>query len=343
MNTPSQIMFSQVREDPNIDLLAIEKVYEKLKTPLSSLIITSGGCTTLSLLCSPRTQLVVSYDANPAQNFLLELRVALLNNISSEQYLNAIQGKDATESFELAKDSLSSQALAFWMKHIDEVKKGINQSGRFEELFKELSFKIQKELGDYKKIDFSLSGVNEYWNTIFQQVFEREKLAQEYGRNAVDFSMSKEFGDHFSDVFRAALIKYTHKENYFIDQIFNNCYLKTYPQYIDQWKQNFDKKLHIKEGSFLSQLASIPDHSFHFIQLSNITDWMPTQEMQIIFATLQKKIVKGGALLTRRLNGDHSLEEEVAKVFATDSTMNKELKEMDRSFFYSEVVLGFNE
>jgi S-adenosylmethionine-diacylglycerol 3-amino-3-carboxypropyl transferase len=49
----------------------------------------------------------------------------------------------------------------------------------------------------------------------------------------------------------------------------------------------------------------------------------------------------GGAIIGRRLNGDHNLAENMAEHITIDRSLSQELLASDRSFFYREVVVGF--
>ena len=74
--------------------------------------------------------------------------------------------------------------------------------------------------------------------------------------------------------------------------------------------------------------------------MSNITDWMPVQQLQSMLDLCLDHLEEGGAVICRRLNGDYSLEEEISKKFLIDTKLNRMLKQRDRSFFYSEIAIG---
>ncbi|MEP0833323.1 BtaA family protein [Microcoleus sp. AS-A8] len=70
----SEIAFSQVREDPKIELRVIEQLQERQGHPLRVLLVASGGCMALSLLASSAVAQIEAVDLNPAQLHLVELR-----------------------------------------------------------------------------------------------------------------------------------------------------------------------------------------------------------------------------------------------------------------------------
>ena len=76
------------------------------------------------------------------------------------------------------------------------------------------------------------------------------------------------------------------------------------------------------------------------MQTSNISDWMPVPDLEAVVALVAGALVPGGALLMRRLNGDHDLEAVVARALEVDPGECARLRRDDRSFFYREVVIG---
>lgn len=338
----TDILFSQVREDPTIDLECVDITAKNMSRKINTHIITSGGCTALNLLPSENIHTLTSFDGNIAQNKLLNLKIAFLNSLNKQDYIDAISGKNSIAFYNLVSNTLSLASREFWNNRQDDISFGINRIGTFENLFRDLSKRLRSISTDFFSIDLQNADHLKLWEEAFQTVFNHKKLALEYGENAVNFSMEKPFSKHFSDVFKKAQNKYRGKKNYFLDQILFDSYINEAPDYIQNWKNNSETKLITKTGHFINHLQNTPDHSIDFIQLSNITDWMPLNDANSIFVILKKKLAKGGGILCRRLNGDHHLETELAKYFATDKNTNQRLLEMDRSFFYSEVVFGLN-
>ena len=55
-------------------------------------------------------------------------------------------------------------------------------------------------------------------------MFARHDLIGAFGEDAVNYSMSQEFSDHFHDVFTAALRTYDPSRNYFLHSIWRDSY-----------------------------------------------------------------------------------------------------------------------
>lgn len=92
-------------------------------------------------------------------------------------------------------------------------------------------------------------------------------------------------------------------------------------------------------------LAKIPSLEMRLplfdIQFSNISDWMPLSELHKMLANAVDSLKPGGALVGRRLNGDHHLASIMSEHLTVDEKLSTQLHESDRSFFYREVVVGF--
>ncbi|BBM85135.1 DUF3419 family protein [Candidatus Uabimicrobium amorphum] len=344
----SDIAFSQVREDPLIEHQVIEKVFGYKNKPLDILLIGSGGCTALGLLHLPQVKSVSCIDANHAQLQLIRLRYSTIEHLEKDEQriLLGICGEsDARlKLFDKLYCSLSKEQQQYWQKNRSQVAFGVNRVGKFEELFRELVSVCNEKLG-FLAIDDPERAVNhENWQQCFDIVFEREKLAETFGRAAVDYSMSKSFAAHFSEVFARAIRRYPRGTNYFVDQIWLESYCNGesgVPPYLHYAKPG-KAELYFYEGTFLSQIQNI-NKKWDIIQTSNISDWMPINEMKEMFTIVHGCLNDGGALIARRLNGDHVLSDIVKASFYCNDDFNQHLWETDRSYFYSEVVVGFVE
>src|SRR4029450_11918693 len=89
-----RLYFAQVREDPRLEIEALEPGADD-----SIVVVGSGGCTALSLLAVGAGQ-VTAVDMNRAQNHLVELKLAALTVLSRAESLASL---GVTESSALAR------------------------------------------------------------------------------------------------------------------------------------------------------------------------------------------------------------------------------------------------
>lgn len=192
------LFFSQTREDPAIELKALDLVKELENTEKEDkiLLIGSGGDTVLTLMGSTSSEKLILdvIDTNLEQLNLLKLKLDLIDKFELNEYLDRItNGIKSREELEKYQNNFPDL--------IEELKNGINQNGRFEILFQDLV-----------KCNYN-----------YQKLFNKEYLARLFGNNAVKHS--KEFINHFMNVLDTYKKKYLNpEENYFYYQILFNSY-----------------------------------------------------------------------------------------------------------------------
>ncbi|MBW4511703.1 MAG: BtaA family protein [Scytonematopsis contorta HA4267-MV1] len=354
----SELAFSQVREDPLIELTVVKQLlFSRNQTneeTLKTLIIASGGCTALSLLTIPQLE-IEAVDLNPAQLHLVELRRQALLHLCLDEQLQLIGADVATPETERLllytklRSHLPELTKAFWDKRQEEIAFGVNRVGKFEQLFRELAAKIA-DLGLNPLESPKDSSGHAEWQSIFESIFERDKLAKTFGEAPVNYSMDRSFGEHFADVFARALKRFS-PDNYFLTQVWKDCYstgVEGVPIYLQPSAQKVirslgTERLRLHQGAFAEKMPELAEVAkFDLIQFSNISDWMPLVKLNQMLKTAVSCLKPGGALIGRRLNGDHYLAEIMNKHLPVDKEFCENLLQIDRSFFYREVVVGFN-
>lgn len=346
----TNIAFSQVREDPEIDLKVLESIKKKNKRVL---MIGSGGCSILTMLLSKDLDLIDVIDANPAQIELIKLKIAALKNLSTNEYLDFIDGKGQTLNLlnKVKDDDYFNDDFWSIEDNFNQILYGVNQIGVFEQLFKEL----RDEFSENPMI--RLNSVE--WDNAFDKVFNRQHLIDAFGEDAVKYSMSQEFSVHFSRVMKNAIEKYKKDNNYFLDQIFKGFYENDFPIYLNEINKSIIldniHKIRFINKPFHEYIKET-DNEYDFIHTSNITDWLPLHILADLYSDIKNKLSDKGQVISRRLNGDHCLESIMKTSFYTKTfvehldVLNYEtrfkyrdlihLKSDDKSFFYNEVVVG---
>ncbi|MDX2217187.1 MAG: DUF3419 family protein [Oculatellaceae cyanobacterium bins.114] len=360
----SEIAFAQVREDPRVELSLIDYLAERQNRPLRVLLVASGGCTALSLLVSPAIAQIDAVDLNPAQLHLVELRRQALVHLSLADQLHLIgaypfpedesqlaPAHHRQELYNKLRPWLPEPTQAFWDARSEQIAFGMNRVGRFEALFRELAQAVAAQgLDPLKQPAIALS--SPLWNSLFEQVFERHKLAQVFGEAAVNYSMDRSFGEHFADMFAQALRSKNPAQNYFVTQVWGDRYTtgqNEVPLYLQSPVQLMIRhlgveRLHLHQGTLADVMTRLAQTApFDLIQLSNISDWMPVPELHNLLAIATCCLNPGGALLGRRLNGDHHLATLMAEHVQVKSELSQQLHQAERSYFYREVVVGFVE
>jgi len=348
----TNIAFSQVREDPELDLLVLESIKTKDK---KALVIGSGGCSILTLLLDQNIEKLDVIDANIDQIELIKLKIALLKNSNTQEFIQFTEGQNINYRNKFLNNIKNDEFFnkEYWKEphNFNQLISGINQAGVFERLFKNL----RDEFTDCPMLIEN----NDEWDAAFETVFNRSNLISAFGENAVKYSMSKEFTEHFSEVMSKAIKKYQFENNYFLDQIFKGQYNEDLPIFLDEENKKIIlsnlHKLNFINKPF-HEYVKETNQTYDFIHTSNITDWLPLDILDGMYKDIYTKLNVKGKVMSRRLNGDHSLIDIVGKIFQTSKNALRDhavsyqtrftendlidLKEEDKSFFYNEVFFG---
>ncbi len=343
----SDVLFSQVREDPLLDLDVARRVAARRGAAARVLLIASGGCTAVSLLADDAIAEVHAVDANPAQLHLTALRQQAALALDADDVRELLDG--AIERYARVRDRLPAAAREHWDARPDELRFGVNRAGRFEALFRELQHALASR-GIDAVADPRGAIAHAGWRTSFQQVFERGKLARAFGEAAVAYSMDRSFADHFEQQFASALGRWPVDENYFLHQVLRDAYPADpahAPPYLAPGFRAAaarlgGDRLWLHTGRFADRLPELAAaERFDMIQISNISDWMSLADLDALLDAARAGLSPGGAIVGRRLNGDHVLADRIARRFDVDRALGEALTARDRSFFYREVVVAW--
>jgi S-adenosylmethionine-diacylglycerol 3-amino-3-carboxypropyl transferase len=325
----SPIYFAQVREDPMVELNAIKELIP-LGKPLSICLIASAGDTLCSILAHPSKAEIHNIDVvdiSPDQLFLTKLKLALILNYDGEtvrQFLLA--DKMDREDFDqilyemYCNKTIDAETYKYWIKNFHLLIKGVNQSGRFELLFKE-----------------AMHSRN------FDYFFSHENLTKIFGENATGYSMNKPFPEHFKGIYKTYVKLYDNSnDNYFFRQFVHDTYASDLPIYLksDEPIKN-DTFINYHQKSMLDHLAMASKNSYDIIHLSNITDWLNPHKFCDLLNQVGYALKKGGKVILRRLNSDTCIEDYLKKYYSKYGIYNFSVKSgiFDKSHFYSEVIV----
>jgi S-adenosylmethionine-diacylglycerol 3-amino-3-carboxypropyl transferase len=356
-STASEISFSQVPEDPRIELSVAEALGECQENLLRVLVVASGGCTALSLLASPMVGRIDAVDSNPAQLHLVELRRQALLHLPLFDQMALIGGDRQTsdrERLDLYKELrpyLPVATVSFWDAHLDQIARGVNQVGRFETLIAQLSARLST-LGIDPLEDWTESLEHSAWTDELESIFTPEELVNLFGERAVKNWKNPSFAEHFGQRLAVTLQKMSPKENYFMTQLFANTYaegLKGVPVYLQGPAQGTIQalgthRLQLHCGEFLEKIVELGESGgFDLISMSNFGEGMPPRQLQQAIATVSQQLNPGGALIGRRLHHHDDLGTLMAQHLRVDRDLSAQLLETERSYLYQEVVVGFAE
>lgn len=122
------IVFNMSWEDPEMDRQAF-----RLTSSDSVISITSAGCNPLNFLCeNPRR--LISIDGNPAQNAVLEMKLACIRELPHETFFDIFAARNpsvVTPLYRrLLRQHLSPRAVQFWDDNLWMLARGLYHFGR---------------------------------------------------------------------------------------------------------------------------------------------------------------------------------------------------------------------
>ncbi len=353
----SEVAFSQMREDAGVELALAEIVAERLGRPLRVLVVGSGGCTALSLLGSDSIARIDAVDLNPAQRHLIELKRAALEALTLDEQLTFIEADEnvAVEArlalYQQLRPRLPEDTRAFWDQREDQLGFGVNRVGRLEELFREVREQLT-ERGIDPLVNPSKALGSHDWNSIFATAFEKAKMSQTVGAASVGYSTKTQVSSHFAESFANAIRRFagSSEDNYLLHSAFRGRYAPergAIPPWLQPATQERAKahgvgRLHTHTGPFLGKMLELSsDVPYDLIITSNLIDWMPGPEANRLYRAIRNSLAEGGAVLSRRLCGDHALGTMMAKHLTVDAALSSNLSGNDRSCVFREIVVGF--
>jgi S-adenosylmethionine-diacylglycerol 3-amino-3-carboxypropyl transferase len=304
----NKLQFAVVREDPLVDINIMQ--HFDCKSPL---LIASGGCTALSLLSSFPSIPVTVFDPNSAQ----------LEHVHKKH-----------ESLDLLFDN---DRLEFFGE--------LNEAGNFESLFKMfrlflyehvISETDMKEvmLGNFKKRESMLT--SPYWPVAFEMFFCDPYLKTMFGNAAIQNAPADSYPKYFRERLEQGLISNRCSENYFLHHIFLGRYIssRSLPPYLTAPTRK--EGLTYVEG-YLGDVSNLA--SFDYVMLSNIFDWMSEDEIDEAIGRL-KYLCVGSVVVCRVLNNTKNIEEKLSQILNIDKGLSKKMFGLDRSLFYSSLIVG---
>ena len=211
------VAFSQVREDPLLDLAVIDTC----KKPARILMIASGGCTAASILSTSRVETLELVDPNPAQLHLSQAKIASLQLDPAQRQAIFLDTFTAQTEHYLESLGLDSQQFG--------TESSLNQCGRYEQLFAHFRQRLRAVLSSPAEECLSLRLQRQDANDIkllgacFQEVFNLDTLIALFGHEACN-NARLPFHQHFYQQTLSCFQNQLYKDNYFLQDFFDGRY-----------------------------------------------------------------------------------------------------------------------
>jgi S-adenosylmethionine-diacylglycerol 3-amino-3-carboxypropyl transferase len=343
------LAFSQVREDPRIDI----EIAGKLLPGATAMMIASGGETALCLSRLPLSRLVL-VDVNPAQLALTRCRFHLAENFSPEENMcllghSEMPSEDRFCEWERIFDFLDlPEGILGGALEIGKL--GPDHCGRYEAAFAEIRRLLRPNSGEISaflgmtdtaeasRAIASGTKLGAAIDSAFSRIFALKNLTALFGEGATR-NPRRPFHEHFPAQLRAITARQAPAKNPWIWQIFSGGFPPGAPYDWLRETKPPSVQPEYRESSMLEALDSTPEQSVDFLHLSNILDWLSPEEARETLAAAHRVLKPGGVLIIRQLNS--SLE--IPSLFPSlkwHAGEGRRLQLSDRSFFYPEILLA---
>jgi S-adenosylmethionine-diacylglycerol 3-amino-3-carboxypropyl transferase len=343
------LAFSQVREDPRLDL----EIANMLPPKARVVMIASAGETAVCLTRLPLAQLVL-VDLNPAQLALTRCRIhlaqaftaaesmALLGHLPMSPENRQQQWTEIFQTLNLATDVLGPAALI--------AKLGPDHAGRYEAAFAELRRLLHPNAGEITNflnasnaltasaMIASDTATGRALDAAFAAALSLENLVALFGEAATQ-NPRQPFHRHFLQQLRDITKRIPPAENPWLWQLLAGKYPPNTP--VD-WLRDRSPLLQMPEyrhGSMLETLENCEATSIDFIQLSNILDWLSPQEAKATLAAAYRALKPAGFILIRQLNSSLQIPT-LFPLLRWHPEHGDRLQSIDRSFFYPTILLA---
>jgi S-adenosylmethionine-diacylglycerol 3-amino-3-carboxypropyl transferase len=316
-----RLFFAQVREDPRGELEALAPTADD-----TVVVVSSGGCTALSLLAAGAGR-VVAVDRNATQNHIVELKAAAaaLGAANAIAFLGGRPSASRPESYAALRGTLNPPARRFWDARPRDIASGVLTAGVSEQFIGAVVAALESFVHPRRRIERLLAcdSVDEQralfereWNTrrwraLFVVLCNRLVFRGTYPPAFFTHLEHASFSGHFRGVADHAISDLPVRENYFLHQMLTGHY----PVGVDGGVPPYlsadgsaavtacRQRLALVDGSMTSYLRSCADRSVDCFALSNICEWMSDTDVVALFREVLRTAAPGARLVYRNFLG----------------------------------------
>ena len=348
------IVFNMSWEDPEMDRRAFNLTPDDVVVSISS-----AGCNPLNFLCqSPRR--LISIDGNPAQNAILELKLAALAALDYETFFDIFAARRPAVITALyrthLRPRLSTRSQGFWDENLWMAARGLYNFGRMG-LFCRILRRFLTLLGiQQKHIEefFELRSLEE--QAAWYRRYAAPRLWGKWSRRFVMFRPLLYLGGVHPEQYRLvngrhdmyeyvkerveyALTKVPIYDNYFLSQAVTGRFRgRRVPPYLleenfETLRSNLDRVL-VVNGWLGPFLDTLPPKSVTKFNLLDIFDWMTPEVFESTMKSVLQAAAPGATLIYR--SGSYQLDPPASILPHVDRHDNlaRELFATDRSATY---------
>jgi S-adenosylmethionine-diacylglycerol 3-amino-3-carboxypropyl transferase len=316
-------------------------------------VVSSGGCTALSLLAAGAGT-VVAVDLNPAQNHLVELKAAAVSRFTCTEAIAFLGG--STESatgrmrgYRLLRSDLSAEARRYWDARSRAIEHGVLTSGVTERFIDTIVNAMRmvihppsriRRLLDCGSLDAQRTLYQREWNSwrwrlMFKALLNRAIFRHTYDPAFFTHIENPSFPDHFHRIFEHGLMNIAVRNNYFLHHMLTGSYPQDVaggvPVYLAGAATDRMAGLRLVDGGYVDYLSTCPDASIDGFALSNICEWLEPTQVDELMGEIVRTAAPGARLAFRNFVGWTEVPPRWRDVIVEDRERGERLIRQDRS------------
>lgn len=346
----NRLSYSLGNEDWKTELKALQ-----LNAQDEVLVITASGDRPLHLLLDPCKK-ITAIDANPVQNYLLQLKIAAIKHLKADEYVQFLGLKNHQNRLSLLEQlhpSLPEESARYWLKNQKAIKKGVIYQGAIEKwinksaflllLFKSKEIKslfAQDNLHDQSRFlstnwshGLWKRALNFFMNPGFSQLFLKDPGLY------TSHETHQKPGNYFYDRMMEHLSKHLAKDNYFLQLIFlGSISEEAAPPYLQksqhQHIQSNVGKIHSHTGDVIEYLENCPANTFSKFSLSDVASYMPYEQFTRLLKAIHHAAKPHARICLRQFMSRYRIPSALESHFNFEPDLQHQLEKEDRTFVY---------
>jgi len=347
-----RLFFAQVREDPALEIEALEPAAGR-----TLVVVGSGGCTALSLLAAGAGR-VVAVDLNRVQNLLIDLKATAVATLEPGEAVGFLGGApmddaDRLAHYERLKPALGHAARDWWDAHPNTVGKGVINAGVTERFIGAVMTTVKKAIHppervarllacrtlDEQRAFFRSEWDTRRWRLLFTLLLNRAVFRKTYHPGFFEHVENPSFARHFRALAEHSLTEVPVSTNYFVHHMLTGSYPIGVPSGLPPYLEPAGAgavasaigRLTLVDGGYTSYLRTRPDETVDGFALSNILEWFTPEQTDELFAEVVRTAVPGARFVFRNFVGWTEVPEQWRDVVVEDRAVGEALIKRDRS------------
>jgi S-adenosylmethionine-diacylglycerol 3-amino-3-carboxypropyl transferase len=354
-----RLVFAQVREDPRVEIAALApRANDRV------VVVTSGGCTALSLLAAGAGE-VHAVDLNRAQNHLADLKLAAVRGLERRAaiaFLGGLpaQGDERVAAYDDVRSELTPAARSYWDRRHSAIRRGVLNAGASERFIGLVAWlvrhvvqtpdRVERLLAcrtlDEQRALFAREWNTRRWRWLFEALLNRWAMSRAYDPAFFAHVGRAHFAEHFRRLAEHALTEVPVADNYFLHHMLTGRYPVDHPDGVPPYLSergtrvlaSIRRRLTLVDGSVSTYLRVLPDRSVNGIALSNVAEWMTPPAIRALFAEVERVAAPGARVVFRNFVGWTEVPEACPRL-VEDTAFGAALIWRDRSVVQPRVVV----